>query len=112
MDGSYIVPLYAPNLFALVSDETRRIWVSTQGWKPAVSSIYYGFISMTRFNSGFKLKPGLKPNLKSDQINWVSIVSHQNPKSPKLSKSSMECSNLIQHEILARFSKETLFTYT
>ena len=32
-----------PNLFALVSDETRRIWVSTQGWKPAVSSVYYGF---------------------------------------------------------------------
>ena len=33
----------APNLFALVSDENRRILVSTQGWKPAVSSFYYGF---------------------------------------------------------------------
>ena len=30
-----------------------------------------GFITMTRFNSGFKLNPGLKPNLKPDQINWV-----------------------------------------
>ena len=30
-----------------------------------------GFITMTRFNSGFKLNPGFKPNLKPDQINWV-----------------------------------------
>ena len=28
-----------------------------------------GFITMTMFNSGFKLNPGLKPNLKPDQIN-------------------------------------------
>ena len=27
------------------------------------------FITMTRFSSGFKLNPGLKPNLKPDQIN-------------------------------------------
>ena len=33
-----------------------------------------GFITMTRFNSGFKLNPGLKPNLKPDQINWVPVI--------------------------------------
>ena len=30
-----------------------------------------GFITMTSFNSGLKLNPMLKPNLKPDQINWV-----------------------------------------
>ena len=36
-----------------------------------------GFITMTRFNSGFKLNPGLKPNLKPDQINWVKNKSNE-----------------------------------
>ena len=30
-----------------------------------------GFITMTKFKSRFKINPGLKPNLKPDQINWV-----------------------------------------
>ena len=34
-----------------------------------------GFIIMTRFNLGFKLNPGLKPNFKPDQINWVQVNS-------------------------------------
>ena len=33
----------AANLSALLSDETRTIWVLTHDWKLAVSSIYYGF---------------------------------------------------------------------
>ena len=33
-----------------------------------------GFVTMTSFNSGLKLNPRLKPNLKPDQINWVHVM--------------------------------------
>ena len=37
-----------------------------------------GSITRTSVNSGLKLNPGLKPNLKHDQINWVKMVLAQN----------------------------------
>ena len=70
--------VFTPNLFALVSDEiTRIIFVSTHGWNPLVSSFYYDFYyyDKAQLRDQIKLNPGLKPNLKHNQINWVSILS-------------------------------------
>jgi len=42
-----------------------------------VSSVTIGFITKTNFISGLKPNPGLKPNLKQDQINWVRDIVSQ-----------------------------------
>ena len=49
-----------PNLSALVSDETRSMWVSTQGWKLAVSSFYYGFYNYDRFQLRVQTQPRIE----------------------------------------------------
>ena len=54
-----------PNLFALVSDETRRIWVSTQSWKTVVSSFYYGFYYYEKFQFRVETQPRIETLLET-----------------------------------------------
>ena len=54
----YTIP--ALNLSALVSDKTRRIWFSSQGWKPAVSSVYYGFYYYNKFQLWVETQPKIE----------------------------------------------------
>ena len=59
--GQVLVPSRpTPNLSVLVSDETRRIWVSSQGWKPAVSSVYYGFYHYDKFQLRVETQPKIE----------------------------------------------------
>ena len=52
--------LPAPNLSALVSNKTGRIWVSSQGWKPAVSSVYFGFCYYDKFQLRVETQPKIE----------------------------------------------------
>ena len=60
LDRSCLLPMPSPNLSALVSDETERIWVSSQGWKPAVSSVYYEFYNYDKFQLRFEIQPKIE----------------------------------------------------
>ena len=55
----------APNLFALVSNETSRIWVSTEGWKPAVLLVYNGFYYYDKVQLRVQTQPRIETELET-----------------------------------------------
>ena len=55
----------APNLFALVSNETSRIWVSTEGWKPAVSLVHNGFYYYDKVQLRVQTQPRIETELET-----------------------------------------------
>ena len=55
----------SPILSALVSDETRWIWVSTQVLKPVVSSVYYGFYYYNKFQLMVETQPMIETKLET-----------------------------------------------
>ena len=74
LDSSLVlVPDLHPIYLLWFQTKPEEFWFQVRVGNQQFRQFTMGFITMISFNSGLKLNPRLKPNLKPDQMNWVMV---------------------------------------